>query len=287
MRRNAPDRFDDILTDISMHDAGPTSLPDTDRPAPILPGIPNFRDLGGLPAQDGKHLRLGRIFRSQSLDDASQADEQALIGMDVRLVCDLRSVIEREKSPTRWPGAQPVFLNLSVDTDVRARNNDFLEQIRADPSIRGVERGMLVNYRNMPEAFLGVFPGLFAHLLDEKHLPAVIHCHAGKDRTGFICAVLLLALGVSKSCVYEDYLRTGHFVDSAALAAKMAVSFSAYSGVALKPEDMLPVVEVRRQYLDIALDCIDSRHGGLDRYLEIGCGLSSAQRMRLGDLLLA
>jgi protein-tyrosine phosphatase len=117
-------------------------------------------------------------------------------------------------------------------------------------------------------------------------LPAVIHCHAGKDRTGFVSALLLHVLGVPHQTIDADYLRTGELLDLDSLAEEMAIVFSDNAGLSLSAVTVKPIVEVHVEYLEAALQQIDADYGTLDGYLERVGELSSHQRARLCELLL-
>ncbi|HKQ84557.1 MAG TPA: tyrosine-protein phosphatase [Steroidobacteraceae bacterium] len=260
-----------------------------DSPAAMTPllGMPNFRDFGGHPTADGRSVRYGRLYRSQSLHFATEEDLEQLARMDIKLVCDLRSRRERRRHPGRWhTSTDPVRLHLDISTDARAGNTEFAAVVQASPDYAGVYRGMMLNYRNFPRSFAPVLRELFSHLADEKHLPAVIHCHAGKDRTGFVCAVVLAALGVDREHVLADYLLTEQRMDRVQISAGLAEVFSHFIGVHLAPEALRPAVEVHEEYLKSSLEQIDAAHGGMDAYLEQVGGLTPAKRDQLKALLL-
>jgi protein-tyrosine phosphatase len=252
-----------------------------------LSGMPNFRDLGGYPTADGRRVRHGRLYRSQSLHFATEEDLQQLARMDIRLVCDLRSPRERRHQPGLWhDNGDPVRLHLDIQADARAGNAEFAAVVRASPDRAGLYRGMLVNYRNFHKSFAPVLRDLFDYLSNERHLPAVIHCHAGKDRTGFICAVILAALGVERQHLIEDYLLSEQRMDRGQLSAGLAEVFSHLIGLHLSPAALQPAIEVHAEYLKAALNQIDAYHGSMDAYLERVGGLTPQRREQLRALLL-
>src|SRR3546814_4427265 len=116
-----------------------------------------------------------------------------------------------------------------MNTDLRASGNEGWTALKNDPSEHGARSAMLVNYRDMPRALL---PHL--HLLIEAiiagEMPMLVHCTAGKDRTGVTIAVLLLALGVSREDVVRDYLRSDVFADNVQMAKAAAHSFEEHFG---------------------------------------------------------
>jgi len=119
-----------------------------------LRGLPNFRDFGGYPTQDGRRVREGVLYRSQAFAGATEGDLEHLARLDIRLVCDLRSALERQSAQDRWPaGAQPPRLYLDIRSDARAGHSELIDTVRKDPNPAGVHRGMMLIYRGMPAAF--------------------------------------------------------------------------------------------------------------------------------------
>jgi protein-tyrosine phosphatase len=256
-------------------------------PSTPLRGLPNFRDFGGYPTADGRRVRNGVLYRSQAFGGATEEDLESLANLDIRLVCDLRSEVERKSAQDRWPaGAEPARLHLDIRTDARAGHRELIDAIRSEPNPSGVYRGMLLIYRGMPAAFAPVLPQLFAHLLDPKNLPAVIHCHAGKDRTGFICAVILAALGVPHREILADYLLTAERIDRMWLSVDLVETFSDFVGVPLTAEALQVALDVRPEYLDAAMQTLEADYGGMDGFLQHVAKLGRPDLERLRGILL-
>ena len=252
-----------------------------------LNGLPNFRDFGGHPTADGRRVRTGVLYRSQAFSAATEKDLEYLAGLGVRLVCDLRSEMERQKAQDRWPtGAAPARLYLDIRNDARAGHRELIDTIRSQPNPAGVHRGMMLIYRGMPAAFAPVLPQLFEHLLDPERLPMVIHCHAGKDRTGFICALILAALGVDREPIVADYLLTAQRIDRMRLSLELVETFSAFVGVPLTTEALQVALDVRPEFLDAAMQTLDADYGGVEGYLQTAGKLDGAHRERLRSILL-
>jgi protein-tyrosine phosphatase len=252
-----------------------------------LDGLTNFRDFGGYATTDGRRVRTGMLYRSQAFGGATEKDLEYLATLGIRLVCDLRSELERQKAQDRWPiGVEPPRLYLDIRNDARAGHSELIDTIRSQPNPAGVDRGMMLIYRGMPAAFAPVLPQLFQRLLDPNHLPVVIHCHAGKDRTGFICAIVLAALGVERESVVADYLLTAQRIDRKRLSLELVDTFSAFVGVPLSAEALQVALDVRREYLDAAMRALEADYGGIDGYLHTAGKLSAAQREQLRSILL-
>jgi protein-tyrosine phosphatase len=253
-----------------------------------LKGIPNFRDFGGYMTRDGRRVRNGMLYRSQAFAGATEEDLEYLAGLGIRLVCDLRSELERRQAQDRWPiDAPPARLHLDIRNDARAGNHEMIDAIRSQPNPAGVHRAMMLVYRGMPAAFAPVLPQLFEHLLEPAQFPMVIHCHAGKDRTGFICALILAALGVEREHILADYLLTAQRIDRVQLSLELVGTFSEFVGVPLTAESLQVALDVRLEFLDAAMHALDEQYGGIDAYLRDVGKLSTARRERLRENLLS
>ena len=256
-------------------------------PAPCLQGAPNFRDLGGLPTTDGRRVRHGQLFRSQGLAELTDADLLLLATLGVRLVCDLRSNGERTLHPSRRDGGwAATWLEFDIHTDVRSGERGLLEILREQPDEHGADAMMLCTYRNLPRAFEAVMPRLFERLLSADGLPILIHCTAGKDRTGFAVAILLAALGVTREAVEADYLRSLQMIDRPRLEAATTQVMALFMGAEPAPSVIRAITTVRREYLQASYDAIDAEYGSMEGYLLNVCRLDATQRVQLAARLL-
>ena len=170
-----------------------------------LTTAPNFRDLGGLPTADGRIVRPGLVFRSEALLEPIDADAAAIIAYGIVLVCDLRSDSERNHAPNDWWAAQGVeLLDLDVMAAIEACDGPWL-RLRSDRTTAGAIAAMEATYTALPAAALVHLAAIVDRII-AGNLPLLIHCTAGKDRTGFVSAMLLAALGVDHATILADYL---------------------------------------------------------------------------------
>ncbi|CAB1367581.1 tyrosine-protein phosphatase [Denitratisoma oestradiolicum] len=254
---------------------------------PILDAAPTFRDLGGVATMDGRRVRRGQLFRAGILVHPSPAASAAVRSLGLRWVMDLRSDHERNHSPGTWAdyGATRT-LNSDVSTDVRAGNAALMHLLESDFSVAGAQRMMVATYEHLPQGFRQQLPRLFDLLLDETGLPLMVHCTAGKDRTGFACALVLHALGAAEESIFEEYLKSGDLLVGTPVSASMGRLLEKSLGRPPEPEALAVIMGVRREFLETALTAVRIEYGSVDNYLEQVGGLTTERRARLRQRLL-
>ncbi|MFV8818552.1 tyrosine-protein phosphatase [Haliea sp. E17] len=237
-------------------------------------GTPNFRDYGGYTGADGRRVKWGYLFRSGQLAHLSDADLELLASLDLELVCDFRQTMEQVTHPSRLPEAgQPRVLNVPV---IPGNSSSFFAQAEE-------HRAALDNYtrqdmfdfmcginRDFAEGQRDTFARVFREILELEAGRFLVHCSAGKDRTGFAAALMLLALGVPREVVMQDYLLTGNYFDPELELQRVRKKYDLHH---LNSDVVLPILEVHEDYLAAALASIDSNFGSVERYLEEGLGL--------------
>lgn len=211
----------------------------TDVSVPGLSGAYNFRDLGGLPTADGRRVRSGRLFRSDTLQELADEDvAQLLDGLGIAAVVDLRSpaeAVEEGRGPIAKHPRSIAYVNVPLglartegwDPDAApgvATAQMYLQHITEDPGV--------------PLA-LELLSVLAAR-------PTVVHCTIGKDRTGVVVAMALLVLGVDAETVVADYMASAANIDRMIERLRRWPRYAAHMGVI--PEEFYRVEEaaVRR-----------------------------------------
>ena len=226
-----------------------------------LQGASNFRDLGGYPGHDGRAVRWRRLFRSDHLGGLTEADQAVLAGLGLVRSFDFRGVGERTATPNQLPGV--IEHSLAIEPTVVQCMHDMAAAGRqlTGPVVVELMKDL---YRSLVNDQARRFAELFEHLLQADG-PVVFHCTAGKDRTGIAAALILLALGVPRDRVVQDYLLTNEFYQHPPLPASDTSA-----------EALAVLWRVQEGFLDAALHAMEADHGGIEPYLRQRLGLSSA-----------
>lgn len=255
-----------------------------------LDGAVNARDLGGLPAADGRTTASGRLLRADALASLTDPDLELLARLGLRTAIDFRGPAEVEAGgPDRLPaGTTAIALPIEagdLGTFVTAFTSGDLRQ-QADLLGEGkAARFMLdMNRQFVADPEYRAQFGRALHLIaDPDRQPALFNCTAGKDRTGWMAAVVLTALGVPPDVVLADYLASNEFVWP---AYQPMVESLAQAGQLADPELLKPLLVQDPAYLLAAFDEAESRYGGFGSFLADGLGFGPADVKRLRGSLL-
>lgn len=169
-----------------------------------LEGTSNFRDLGGYPAQDGRHVKWGRIYRSADIGKLTDKDVDVLDSLHITTVCDFRGPDEIKKSQDRMP-TEARWVNLPAGSE-SVQSTMAMTRPSAQPDSMIVS--MYIRTDHLKNKYKPMFDELLS-LDDEGAL--LFHCTAGKDRTGVGAALILSALGVKKPTILADYEATNYY----------------------------------------------------------------------------
>ena len=250
-----------------------------ERRLPLM-GADNFRDLGGYRTADGRTVRWGRVYRSSELAGLTAADMAYLSEIGIEVIADLRSERERAQNPD--PVIEPLNPHeLVLPVQQRGVEPNRVQQMIQTGTISAFYSSdvMLTAYRSFVTDYGPQWALLLQQLQDPGSTPLVFHCTAGKDRTGFAAAVFLLALGVPEETVLQDYLATNWYRRD---FTNMVLRFApVYSLFRTEPEDVLPLLAARRDYLEASIDLMKERYGSIDAYLEESLGLTAEKRAAL------
>jgi protein tyrosine/serine phosphatase len=243
----------------------------------------NARDLGGLPTRDGGRTRWGALIRTDTLCRLTPAGQAALVAHGVRTIVDVRFPHEIARDPVPHPfsaGAPdaPTYLNVPINSGLTPGQEAEVSKLFARGAASRGELNKLeidvnpVGIARIVSAIAQAAPG-----------GVVVHCHAGKDRTGIVVAMLLALVGVPDDVIVADYALSG--LKLAELAREWL------DGITQDPIEraaLLRQAEPTREAMHETLDHLHGRHGGPDAYLLRGGATPddlAALRARLVDLL--
>ncbi len=249
-------------------------------------GIANFRDFGGYATAGGGRIHRGRFFRSASHHWASDSDLERLSGLGLSVIVDLRQPSEREREPSRrWPG----FAVEVVQNEQAEQLVDFHGQLKtSDLSAAWFFDHAIDFYGRAPyePRHVDLFRRYF-HALAASEGGMLVHCAAGKDRTGLICALTHHIAGVHRDDMVEDYLLTNEVAARPERIAGARIWLERVHGGRPSDEACRVVISVHPSYLETAFSAIEARHGSIDAYLQDMLGMDPALRARVRDRLLA
>lgn len=246
-----------------------------------LEGVHNFRDYGGYATAGGGRVRKGILWRSGQHFGASEGDLARIDMLALRHVVDLRGNSERERSPCkRSTGFSARVMFYDGETAGLAPH---IEASGGVSDAAGAHRAMVTLYEEIAfrPSLTSILRRFFAEALDGDGA-SLVHCHAGKDRTGLAVALVHHILGVHRDDMMADYLLTnsaGNNEKRIADALAQQAGGGVMNGV---PEAAIRVLmNVDEAFLAAAMASIERRHGTIDAYLEAVLGVDAAARAGL------
>lgn len=245
-------------------------------------GVHNFRDFGGYSA-GGRKLVTGRLFRSANYALASDADLERLSGMGIGAIVDLRRPEERTRQPSRrWDGFKGVVVE-NHDDDEGAHHESwdgFMAQWDLTPEhFRTYIHGYYDRVPFMPR-MVDLYRRYFETLATADG-GIVVHCAAGKDRTGLIVALTHELAGVHRDDIVEDYLLTNDSKRFETYGAQWAQMIGEQRGKAPTLDTMKYIMGVQAEFLERSFAAIEKRHGSVEVYLRDALGVDAARRAQI------
>ncbi|MDG3009063.1 tyrosine-protein phosphatase [Rhodococcus sp. D2-41] len=233
-----------------------------------LAGASNARDIGGYETTDGHTVKTGVVFRSNALDKLTAADLTKLQDLNVRTVIDFRTVFERALAPDKLPAGASGYWDDVVGGSGNPANYltmldmpSFYKLMATDP---GAEKA---------------FHSAFTQIIDSPGA-SLYHCTSGKDRTGWMTAVLLTILGVPRDTVNADYMLSNQYLAGGGGSGSAGSLGNTGSLGALQNT-------VQQAWLDDAFGAATAEYGSFDNYVSQGLGLTAADIAALKAKLLS
>lgn len=246
-----------------------------------LEGTANFRDVGGLPTS-AEPTAYGVLYRSDALHALTPAGEAELAGSDIGVIVDFRTAAERDLAPDRRPDARTIrdeHLPLLEGAMSQIVKEAMEARALGDHTAfgRAAERAMASLptlgelYTQMLAHGAGTFAAvarLIASPPDPAHPGVLVHCTAGKDRTGVCTALLLDAVGVTRAAIVSDYAQSASHLSGAWLEA-MTRPIERF-GVTITPALAELIGGSPPAAIETALDWVDATYGDAAAYLRSG-----------------
>lgn len=232
-------------------------------------------------------MASGLFYRSDDLSNCSDVDITSLRQLSLRTVIDLRMASERKNRSNRLPERLGVQV-FHVPIRYHQQEFGYWKMFRTLFSIQGRQIDLHAFIHEIYHCI--VFDeakqiGAVLDLLsDDKNLPVVIHCAAGKDRTGVVAALLQLLAGVSYQTMMDDYLASNRVVQKE--DKKLVGQLRWMSLFSLSVEQMQPLLQVHPAHLESVLSEMLDRYGALDGYLRDACGATPDRILHLQRRLL-
>ncbi|WP_418956486.1 tyrosine-protein phosphatase [Streptomyces tritici] len=255
-----------------------------------LQGAVNVRDLGGYLTYTGGRVRHGLVYRADALSKLTDADLATLATLGLGRAVDFRIPLEVQyDGADRLPAgtaavSRPITDNglygrllAAIGSRDPVRQEEMLGNGRAAAFMHEVYRSFVTSADNR-----AAFGATLRDLSRPGTAPYLYHCTSGKDRTGWTSYLLLTAVGVPEQSAVSDYLASNTF--RAAHDAKVREGLK-QAGLMQNPDLIIPLQEVREEYLNTALTEARSQYGSLYRYLTTGLALDLSTLGSLHDRL--
>ncbi len=254
---------------------------------PFLPtdGIHNLRDYGGYTAADGARVKTGLLFRSGQHMEASDGDLDLIQSLDIRTIIDLRGTSERSGFPCRRHdnfGAEVIAFDGETTSSPPHEGGGGAVEMTAEKA----RDRMIAVYTRMPvnPAMIDMFSRYFA-ALDANDGGSLVHCFAGKDRTGVAASLLLHVLGAHEDDYIAEFLRTNDAPTQHILERQSLPRMEAHYGE-IEPQAIRNLMGVLPEYIETYLGELRRDHGSVDAYLAQTLGVDEARKARLRERFL-
>lgn len=221
----------------------------------------NLRDIGGYTTSDGKTTKWGKVYRSEELAHLPEESVADLEKLGIRNIYDFRDDHKLVKHPDpEIEGATNHHIPVLKDISHSAKDIDL-----NDPN--GIDTFMKNVYDYLVKERAQDFADILKTITDEKQLPILIHCTNGKDRTGFMIALILLICRVPEETVYSDYTLSNYTFDEAFDTLGTILHDEINAVTEVKKSALRDFFGVKPDWLKITLDYINKQYGNVENYL--------------------
>ncbi len=242
-----------------------------------MDSVQNLRDIGGYTHKRGKRVtQWGKIYRSGELTSLSDKDIIRINNLKIKTIIDLRGEDEKSLAPNKYPNVKVIPIPIPVkDKDIIVQRLEEGEIRKGDGVVYMQDtylRYMAENSEQFGQA-LKVF-------LNKENYPILVNCSMGKDRTGFLMAMLLSALEIPEETILEDYTTSNHYINIKH-HAKMAQNLNTDA-----QETITLLLHANESWLELVFNKIKKEYGSTKKFLSEKLQLSEKEQEQLKDMLL-
>ncbi|WP_412855643.1 tyrosine-protein phosphatase [Bacillus sp. 179-C3.3 HS] len=246
--------------------------------------LANFREVGGVCTTDDVMIKRGMIYRSANLSRLTKQDVAKFTNLGIQTICDLRTTSERKSHPPKLKNHDKIIhIPMQPDSIMPSKWAMFRmlttegRSLSFTPIMKDLYQSMLHERKKQIQQ-------LFTLLSDEKNYPLMLHCTSGKDRTGFLSALIQLALGVPIRTVLSEYMRSNEGVQILVKRQERFVRMMSLYRVS--KAQVQPLLGVQQDYLEDVLNEMMETYGSVERYLIEACEVPKAQLDQMKNILL-
>jgi protein-tyrosine phosphatase len=239
----------------------------------------NFRDIGGIPCDDNRQIKTGVVFRSANIDDISRSDIIRLQYLNIKTIIDLRASYERKKRLKKLQNMERLTLTLDFEKRTREMLKPYMFRKNSEVIISDISNAL---YLEILDAARPAIKKVLELLLAPDSWPILIHCQAGKDRTGIISTLIQLALKADRQIIIEEYLRSNDYLIpffKKKLLTRKILTLGYFPHKAV-----LFAITLKQRNIESVIDRINNQFGGIESYLE-SAGINATQLTKLRVIL--
>ena len=238
-----------------------------------IKSVLNFRDTGDMPTNEGKRIRSNMIFRSASPDSISRKDIKKLHELNIRTIVDLRAPYEGGKKVKSIETIETI--SLPLDFEKKTREN-LIPLIKRKDGMEHIPALIDSLYLEILDGSAGVFREVVKLLLDPSRTPLIIHCQAGKDRTGIISALIQLALDADHESIIRNYMTSNNAL--LPYFRKRLLIRKLFSFGFFPTDKVLLAITVRDSNMRSVIDKVINNYGGIKGYLGMSGPVNSEMK---------
>jgi len=242
-----------------------------------MDSVQNLRDMGGYLNKRGKKItQWGKIYRSGELSSLSHKDIIRINNLKIKTIIDLRGEDETTLAPNKYPNVKIIPIPIPV------KNKDIITQRLMEGQKRKGDgivymQDTYLQYMNENSKQFGKALKVF---LDKENYPILVNCSIGKDRTGFLMAMLLSALEVPEETILEDYMTSNHHIHFEH-HAEMARNLNTDA-----QETITLLLHAHESWLELVFNKIKKEYGSTKKFLSEKLHLTEKEQEQLKDMLL-